>query len=149
MRSRKAHWRRSTRRIGLGIVQLALAGALLYAMKFGVLQPLIALGLILLAVSGVVSYFSGCLALCKEKQVTQSGVVALIAIALLSVPVGTLLTPFGFLLTPFILVLAVFVAPIAGCARPAAIRERDLLEGQRLAPRLWFALTSKVRLRRR
>ena len=125
----RTYWRRATKRIALGLLQFALVVFLIYIRRYGVLDVLVIVSAILLATSGAISYFSGCFALCKARGVGQAGVVALIALCLLSVPIGVLLAPPGLLLIPLFLILALLVAPITGFARPAKTRDDELRRG--------------------
>jgi hypothetical protein len=128
----KTHWRRGTKRIVIGLLQLGVAALLIWAGKHGVPALLTIVGTILLITSGGVSYFSGCRALAKGRGVGQGAVIAPIALCALCAPLTIILIPFGvvlvlpLLLMPFFAVLAIFLGPIMGYSRPGRIRLQDL-----------------------
>jgi hypothetical protein len=129
----KTHWRRGTKRILVGLLQLGLAAFLICASTYyDVLEGPLAVVVILLITSGGVSYFSGCLARAKARGVAQSGVLALPTLCGLCIPLSVIFVPFGFvfvlplILMPFLGILAISLAPLVGWFRPGKIRRQDL-----------------------
>ena len=116
---------RGLRRCSLSLLSLVSAAFLIYLYRFGILNALIMVAIILLITFGLVAYFRGCSDLCVSRGWGKDIVYAGVSLFLFSIPVGLWLLPYGFCLTAFSFVSAF--------ALPWMLPRRRVFHGRRLS----------------